>query len=191
MRFCGSFRALGQLSCPEEGPQADAVARKLVHSALLAIDHADRGSTLETGLAERRDRGQRCAAGGDDVLDQADPLAGDEGAFEPVPRAVVLRLLADDQEGEARRERGRGRQRDGAELRPRQPICVGLVFGDEIREPRAEGLEQVGARLEAVLVEVVRGAAAGAEDEVALEVSVLAYRLAELRRLHAAASRIA
>ena len=52
------------------------------------------------------------------------------------------------------------------------------------RDVLAERGQQLRPRLEAVLVEVVARAAARAEDEVALEVGVLAERGAELVALH-------
>ena len=55
------------------------------------------------------------------------------------------------------------------------------------REPRAERLEQLGHGLEAVLVEVVRRALPGAEDEVALEEGVLADRREQRGVVHLAA----
>jgi hypothetical protein len=59
--------------------------------------------------------------------------------------------------------------------------------GDEFTE---DG-QQVGPGLEAVLVEVVLRAAAGAKDEVTLEVGVLAKRRSKLVALHDRAERIA
>src|SRR5262249_52295463 len=56
MRFCWDFLRREQVSCPEERPQTDGVAREGVGSALLAIDHADRRAHHETGLSGGRDR---------------------------------------------------------------------------------------------------------------------------------------
>src|SRR5205085_5754212 len=61
-----------------------------------------------------------------------------------------------------------------------QPDGFRFVLGHDAREPLSERPEQLGTGLEAVLVEVVAGAPARAEDEVALEVGVLAQRGAEL-----------
>ena len=71
---------------------------------------------------------------------------------------------------------------DRAELGPGEPHRVRLVLGDRRGDPLAERPEQLGPRLEAVLVEVVARAPARAEDEVALEVGVLAERRARARR---------
>ena len=73
-----------------------------------------------------------------------------------------------------------GGQRDGAERRAGEADGVGLELAGRRREPLAERAEQLRLRLEAVLVEVVARAAAGAEDEVALEQRVLAELRAEL-----------
>ena len=55
------------------------------------------------------------------------------------------------------------------------------MLADLRREPLAERAQQVGSRLEAVLVEVVARAPAAPEDEVALEIRVLAA--ARVRKL--------
>src|SRR3954449_7970673 len=107
MRFCGGFSHLQELGRTKERPQADGVAGERVHSALLAVDDADRRSALQTGLAQRLDGLDGGAAGGDDVLDQADLLARLEDALEPLAGSVALLLLADDQERQAGRERRR------------------------------------------------------------------------------------
>src|SRR5690348_4560117 len=58
------------------------------------------------------------------------------------------------------------------------------MLEDGRRDQRSERAEQVGAGLEAVLVEVVARAPARAQHEVALEVRVLAQRGAELVAIH-------
>src|SRR5438874_8454461 len=105
MRFCGGFLRNKQVSCPKKGHKTGPAARQSVDSALLAIDHADCDSALETGLPERVERLDGRTAGRDDVLDQAHPLARFEGPFQPIRGPVLLRLVADDQEWEARGER--------------------------------------------------------------------------------------
>ena len=92
--------------------------------------------------------------------------------------AVLLRLLADDEERKAGLQRGSGGERDGAELRRGEPRRVGRVLRDGRGDPLAERREQVGTRLEAELVEVVPRALARAEQEVALEVGGLDERRA-------------
>ncbi len=74
---------------------------------------------------------------------------------------------------------------------PASRVASGRVLRHCRRDPLADRAEQVGPRLEAVLVEVVAGALPGAEDEVALEVRVLDERARErivLAHLRAAAS---
>src|SRR6188472_1859296 len=189
MRFCGGFLRWKQVSCSKKRHQTHSAARESVHSALFAIQHADCDSALETGLADGLDRVQQRTAGGDNVLDQADSLTGLEGAFEAVRGSVLLGRGAHDHERDARRERRRGRERYGTQLRTSEPRCVGLVLGDLGGKVLAERREHVRLRLEAVLVEVVARPAARAEDEVALEVRVVEERGAELVALHAPTAR--
>src|SRR3954467_5577185 len=97
MRFCGAFGQFYQLCRSEERAQPDADARKRVRPALLTVDHHDRRADLETGLAQRLDRLDRGACRGDDVLDEAHPLARLEGALESIGGALLLSLLAHSQ----------------------------------------------------------------------------------------------
>ena len=156
------------------------MTRQFVAAALLPIDHADGRFARQTGLAERLDGVQRGPAGGDHVLEQADPLALLEDAFEPVGGAVLLRRLADEQERQPGGERRGRRERNGAELGAGEAGRVRLLLRDGVGERLAQRAEQVGAGLEAVLVEVVARAAARAQDEVAFEVGVLGERGGEL-----------
>src|SRR5262249_18640042 len=126
----------------------------------------------------------RSAAGGDDVLDQADPVALVVNAFELVRRAVLLGSLPDDQKGQAGLQRGRRGQRDSAQLGAGEPVGIGLVLANRRGERTAERREHVRASLEAILVEVVAGAAARPKDEVALEVRRFAQRTCELLARH-------
>src|SRR5262245_13343465 len=96
MRFCGGFRALQQVSCPEKRPQTHGVAREGVRPALLPVDRTDGRTDDETGLTDSRDRLDERSPGGHDVLDEADELAFLEGSLEPVRSAVALRLVAND-----------------------------------------------------------------------------------------------
>src|SRR5262245_46016414 len=98
MRISGTFCRLEQFGGPKERPQTHGVARESVRSTLLPIHHADRDSALQTGRSERLDGLDRGPAGRHHVLDQADPLPWLESALQPVLGAVLLRLLADDQE---------------------------------------------------------------------------------------------
>ena len=170
MRFCGGFLALEQVSCPEKGSQTHGVARKSVGSALLPVDHTDGRADDETGLTDRRDRLDERSARGHDVLDQAHELAFLERALEPIRGAVGLRLVADHDEREPARERGGRGEGHGAEYRRGEANGLRLALADGRRDPVAERAEEVGARLEAELVEVVARPLAGAEQEVALEV---------------------
>ena len=73
---------------------------------------------------------------------------------------------------------------DRAELRTCQEARVGRMLGHLHSDQLAEWPEQLGARLEAVLVEVVPRALTGTQQEVALEVGVLAQRRAQLVPSH-------
>ena len=96
----------------------------------------------------------------------------------------VSRLSASD--GDTIEEKTWG---DGAKLGPCEPDGLRLVLGDRGGDVVAEGGQQVGARLEAVLVQVVVRRAAGAEDELALEIRVLADGCRKLVPLHGRAAR--
>src|SRR5438105_3210102 len=116
MRVCSTFYGFYDLGCGIQRPQTHRVARELVDAALLAVDHAHRRTADETRLAQGLDRRDQGSAGGDDVLDDAPLLALLEHALDALGGPVALRLLADEQEREARRERPRRRERDGPEL---------------------------------------------------------------------------
>src|SRR6478672_13864716 len=176
LEFCKSY----QLRGPKQRPQPDPDTGEPVHSTLLTIDDADRRPAVQPGLAERLDRGHRGAARGDHVLDETDAFAVLEHTLEAVAGPVLLGLLADDQEGQARGERGGSRERYGAQLRPREPDGLGLELSHGASDPLPQRAEQVRPGLEAILVEVVAGAPARAEHEIPLEVGVLAQRGAEL-----------
>jgi hypothetical protein len=155
MRLCGAFRGPEQVSCPEERPEAHGVTRESIRPALLPVDDADSRLHHEARSAERLDRIEQRAAGRDDVLDEADALTLLVRALDALRGAVFLRLLADDDERQAGLQRRRGGQRDRSELRTGEPRCVGGMLAYRGGDPLAERLQQVRARLEPVLVEVV------------------------------------
>src|SRR5919108_4077011 len=191
MRISGDKLSIEELGGPEERPQADGLARERVHAPLLAVDDADRGPAPQARLAERVDGLRSGSARRDDVLDEACCRARLEDALEAVLRAVVLGFLADDDERETRRERRRRGERDGAELRAGEERRLRLVLAHRPGNPVAERSEQVGPGLEAILVEVVAGAATRPEDEVAFEVRVLPQRARELGVVHPRTARSA
>ena len=139
---------------------------------------------LEPRVAQRLHRRESGSTRRDDVLHEAHALARIEHALEPFAGPVALRFLADDEERQARSERGCGRERDGAELGPGDPRRVGLVLAHLGRQTLTERAQQPGLSLEAVLVQVVARAPAAPEDEVALEVRVLLQRAPQLRVRH-------
>src|SRR3954452_592953 len=164
------------------------MARESIRSALLPVDDAHGRMHDEPGLTQRHDRVEEGAPGGDDVLDEADALAFLEGALDPLGGPVLLRLLADDDEGQAGFERGRGSQGDGPELRAGEAGRVGRVLPYRRCDPLPERLQQVGTRLEAVFVEVVARSLSRPEQEVALEVRMLDERAGERVVAHDAAA---
>src|SRR2546423_9248448 len=98
MRFCGGFLRREQVSCPKKGPKPGSPASESVHSALLAIDHADCNPALQAGFAKGLERLDGSPAGGDDVLDEAHALASFEDPLQSVRGPVLLCLVAHDQE---------------------------------------------------------------------------------------------
>ncbi len=151
-------------------------SRSTTQTALLTSSDASRSASIAANRGPSR---------GDDVLHEARELALLEDPFEPVPRPVALGLLADDQEREPGGERGRRGERDRAELGACEAHGAGLDILHGLGDLLAERAEQVGPRLEPVLVEVVLRAAARAEEEVALEVGVVAERGRECVPVHA------
>ena len=164
--------------------------RERVRSTLLAIDHADRCPTDEPGLPERLHGLLRRASARDDVLDEAHLFPGLELAFDPVLGPVALRLFADDEERQAAGERGRRSEGDRPELGPRESPRVRRGLADPGCYPLAQLAQEVGPRLEAVLVQVVPLAPARTQDEVSFEERVFAEQACELcvRHPRAAAS---
>src|SRR5947209_8771282 len=160
--------------------------RELVHTALFAVDDADRRAAGEPRLAQGLDGRKSRAAGGDDVLDEANALSRLERALQAICGSVVLCVLAHDEERQSRLERCGGGECDGAELRTGDPHGLGIVLADLRSKPLAKRAKKVGPRLEAVLVEVIARAAAAAQDEVPLEVRVLLERAPQLVVVHGA-----
>ena len=188
MRFAALYQAGSEVRGAKERIQAHRVAGERVHSALLAVDDADRSPDLETRLPKGVDRPDRGAARRHDVLHEDDALALLVDALDAVLRPVGLRFLADDEEREAGGERRRRRERDGAELRPGEEVRPVAVRRGGRGDPLAERAQELRLGLEAVLVEVVRRALPGAEDEVALEVRALLEAGRELRVVHGRAA---
>src|SRR4029453_12527244 len=180
MRFLRPFFGGQQIGRAEERPKADPVPGKLIDSALLAIDDADGGPALQAGFAKCSDRSERRSTRRYDVLDEANPLAGLEHPFEPVTGPVALRFLPYDQKRQARRQRGRRDESDSSQLGAGEPGRLGGGLGDTVGNARADRLQQVRPRLEAVLVQVVGGATTRAKHEVPLEIRVLPDRVTKL-----------
>src|SRR4051812_15649540 len=116
MRVCGTFPCCEDFRGRKQAAQTYSLPGQLFLAAFLTIDDADRRLARESGLSERLDGGQERPAGGHDVLHEADPLARLEDPFDALARGVVLRRLADEQEGQAGLERRRCGERHRAEL---------------------------------------------------------------------------
>ena len=140
--------------------QPHSEAREGVHTALLAVDDADRRPALETRLAQRSDGLGGRSARRDDVLDQADALAGLERALDPVrrcrspsPRPRTIR------NGSREASDAAAASATAPELGAGEAHARRARASATWRRGGAERLEQVRLRLEAVLVEVVASSA--------------------------------
>src|SRR5439155_9014105 len=102
------------------------------------------------------------------------------GALHSVGGSVFLRFLAHDQERKSRRQRPRCSERDRSELGPRETHSVGLELVRRLRDALAQCGEDLRPRLETVLVEVMARVLSRAQDEVTLEIGVLAQSEPEL-----------
>src|SRR5256885_2031112 len=103
------------LNAEERGVRNAGLADVLL-AALSAIQHHDEVDHIEACIAQRLHRAQRIAAGRNDVLDDGDPFAVGEAAFELFAGAVTLRLLAHEQQRQAGLHRHGAAQEDSAEL---------------------------------------------------------------------------
>ena len=184
IRVCGTFSCFRKVGNSKQRHKPHAKPGQSVASAFLAVDHADSMTDGQVGIAQSLDGTRGGPARSDHVLDEADELARLGDALQAVVGAVALRLLADDQKRQSGRERCRGRERDRAQLGAGESNRVGLRGANRIRERLSERRQQLGPRLEAVLVEVVGRAPARAQDEIALEIGVLAQRRRQLGALH-------
>ena len=169
--FVDRCRAGVRVSILLDAHGADGLPERYIEAVVGGLIDAE---SVRTALvAEHIERLHRCTSRRDDVLDEADALARFVEPFEPVRSPVLLGGLADDQERQARGQRGSRRECHRTELRAGEPNRVRLVLGDGCCDVLAERREQVGPGLEPVLVEVVARAPPRAKDEVALEVCML------------------
>ena len=114
-------------------------------------EHDHQVDHIEAGIAQHLDRAERVAAGGDDILDDGDPVTCFEAAFDLLARAVALLLFAHEQEREPGLHRHRSAEEHGAQLGRGKPLCFG---GHELSKLRAQTLEQGRLGLEEKFVEV-------------------------------------
>src|SRR5579862_5814604 len=87
MRARAGFPDLGG---PQKRSEPDGGASERVGSSFLTVDDANDRRYDESRLPQHLDRLESGAAGGDDVLDHADALAGLEQPLDPVAGAVVF-----------------------------------------------------------------------------------------------------
>ena len=183
MRFCGTFCSREQLGGPKQRPQADPFG--LVRRPRPLPCPARRPPfRLVNGLPQGLDRSD---AAPPEVTTSSTRHTSSPSAATPSSRLAVpysfvsLRTI----------RKGRPDSSEAAAARATAPssgpairYASGSCSRDRLGEPIAERPEQVGPGLEAVLVEVVARTAPGAEDEIALEVGVLAERGPELVAVH-------
>ena len=181
MRLCGGFLRREQLSCPKKRHETDATARESVRSALLAVDA--RRPRFGTPGRLRGGRRRPRATAPPEVTTSSTRQTRSPGSKTPSSRFAVpysfaaLRTIRNGSPDESDAAAASATApSSGPASRSASGSCSATVAA--MRSPSAR--EQLGPRLEAVLVEVVVRAPARAQDEVALEVGVLAERGAEL-----------
>ena len=179
-----AFSSVDDVLRSKKWVEPDRFAREGVRTTLLPIDHADGRPAGQAGLAKSPDSLDRGASAGDHILDQTDLLTLRKLAFEAARGALLLLLLADDQKWEAASERGRRCERDRAQLGPRESRRPGRELARFRTDAGAELAQELRLGFEAVLVEVIGGAASRAQDEVPLEKRVLAKPPRELGVRH-------
>src|SRR2546423_6871395 len=87
-------RSGGKVGPPEEGPEGDASLAEGLGGALFPIEDADHCDHLAAGRADLLDRVQGRSSGGQDVLDDGDPVPRLQQTLQRPGRAVLLGLLA-------------------------------------------------------------------------------------------------
>ena len=151
-----------------------------VRPTLFTIHDAHSVADDEAGVPKSGHRLGKSAAGCDDVLQKAHEVPPVERAFNPIRCTVFLRLTSDDDEGQFGRHRGRSGQCNRSESRTGESDRVRFDLARHLGQPFPEGAEEVGARLEPILVQVPGRAFARPEQEVSLEECVLHEEAPEL-----------
>jgi len=136
------------LQC-EQRPQRTADAFQILVPAGKAIHDTDGVLDDQPQRPHLHDRLVDLPAGGDDILDHDNPLAGVKATFDQIAGAVGFGGLADVQARFARLERERRRQRDTAQFQPGQFIEFGRQEFLQFIHDRAQ---QHRIALEAILV---------------------------------------
>src|SRR2546426_3969280 len=111
----------GQFAAAEERVKPDSDLRQEDRAALLSVDDAHAVRDDRAVFPKAIDRAPQRAARRDDVFDEQYEIASIQLAFEVVPRAVLLRSLANNDVRLAAREAHGGGDRNGAELDARDP----------------------------------------------------------------------
>ena len=130
-----------------------------------AVEHRDDAGDRVPGRADRVDRLQRRAAGGDDVLDDEAALVGvEQRALDAALQPVLLGVLADE-EGLDVGAAGQGGARGGIGAHRQPAHGGGLPFARQRGHQLGEGGEARGAQDGALGIDVVlRDLTAGEHD---------------------------
>src|SRR5438067_3393586 len=114
-----------EVSNPEQRRVRDLRGANVVLPTFAAVEHDHQVDHIEAGVAQHLDRAERVSAGGDDILDDRDPVTRVEAAFDLLARAVALLLFAHEQEREPGLHRHRSAEEHGAQLGSGKPLCFG------------------------------------------------------------------
>ena len=151
---------------------------KIGRTARFAVNNADDFGQLRVFPAQGFRRIEDRAAGSDDILDdeQFAPLHG--ATLGDLARAIILRLFADEKEGQAgqlREHRGNG---DAAHFEARQ--CIDFL-GHQFAQGNGDMLEQVGIGFKKIFVEILAALRARTQREVARDVGRIVDSFGERR----------
>jgi hypothetical protein len=144
------------------------MACKGVHPALLPVDYAEGVVDLGAKFAKMTSRKDDLSSGSNHVLYDEHPPACQTRAFAEPGGAIRLRVFSDKSGGQACVLRKHGHDRDAAQLE----LSQNLGFRrDEWNHLLRDLQQELRVGFEPVLVEVLGGCAAGAQDEVPSEMA--------------------
>src|SRR5436309_3533843 len=150
-----------QFARAEERVKPHTDLRQENRAALFSVDDAHAVLDDRAVLAQPINRAPQRAARRHDVFDEQHEIASIQLAFEVVPRAVLLRSLANNDVRLAAREAHGGGDRNGAELDARDPARPAGIRSDRLRN-RPQEIRPGDGHLD---IHVVRGGLAGREGE--------------------------